>query len=423
MAFYDSTLRGSFTPQALTPQQMGVVSAGDIFNNIIKGNQAGFSHDTLAAALLNQQLQNKIDQAKANLAPQMTAAELAKTQANTGYLNSEAAAQQITNQYLPDQLRLANEKAQKLADNPYAYSQLTGTARDYLSLQLLGQRYGEDSPIYQSAKNAMDEKQQAQQGLIAYRQGLTQNNDRRFATPTGKLSVEENDVDLGFLPGTGRTVPITPEQQQNLKNRYELKRQKDSSDTDTRKRALFATNAQITLQGIDPYALTQFSGLKGAAKLAEEEVKAQLGKPSDDFLAYQRAKTNATLLAKQVRQMYGDSITPGVQEKLALLTNPSTLRNSPQVALSIFKTFSDILKREAGTFHSALKSTRPYEGPASPDLSKPVSSYVSVNGSSPYAKSNSPDELVTVFDRTNNRTMKMTRKQAEELAKRRDKII
>lgn len=200
------------------------------------------------------------------------------------------------------------------------------------------------------------------QSNIAYRDKLVNTLDKARATPLGKSELELNEIKNGLMPGTDGKVKLTPDEQQVLQGQYELKMQKEVSDSDSRKRALFASNGDKTLDQINPKHLTYYSGVAGAAKLAKDQFNSALGKPSEDFMNYQKALTLSNLLAKQVRQFYGDSITPQIQEKLGVLTNPTSWKNDPKVAIENFNTFKDIFKKEKSTYRGALKNTKEFEG-------------------------------------------------------------
>ncbi len=142
---------------------------------------------------------------------------------------------------------------------------------------------------------------------------------------------------------------------------YNLQKQKVVSDTDARKKALFATNIDKTISNIDVDNLVQYGGLANNITKKIEEGKALTGNESESYDKYQKALTGAKLLAKQVRQFYGDSITPTIQEGLASLTDPATWRNNPRIAKLKFKQFTDILKSETQTYRDALRNTNVFE--------------------------------------------------------------
>ena len=72
----------------------------------------------------------------------------------------------------------------------------------------------------------------------------------------------------------------------------------------------------------------------------------------------------AELLAKQVRQFYGDSIQPSMQARIEEMINPASWANNPKIAKQNFDTVTSILKKETGTYRGALKSTKEFESQA-----------------------------------------------------------
>jgi hypothetical protein len=266
-------------------------------------------------------------------------------------------------QGLQNALRQAQaKKLQQESEAPLGGAVVPGALGQALWLHKIKQEYGEKSPQFQDAKRAFDAELEQKQYLNQYRNALTENAGKRFSTNLGKQEQEIKEIEEGHVPGTGGKQELNPTDQQAMLDRYKLNRQKGISDTQTRQRALFASNVDKTLAEINPEDLTQYGGIKGQAKLKTDELAAGLGSPSEGYQKYQKALTLSTLLAKQVRQFYGDSITPGVQEKLAMLTSPASWKNDPVTALGNFKTFKNILQKETETYRGGLKNTKEYEG-------------------------------------------------------------
>lgn len=256
----------------------------------------------------------------------------------------------------------ALSKQAEMGLNPF--NRLSGVARDAYSIELLKNQLGEDSPAYQAAKQQYELEQESTRGLNDYRQQLSQTMNKRASSNIGKLGQEELDVSEGFEPNTGRQHQISPDRQEELLGQYQLAKQKATTDTDTRKKTLFASNIDKTIDAIDTKDLTQFGGLNGKLKLKQEEIKAATspGTESEDYRRYLEAANKAQVLAKQVRQFYGDSIQPAMLKKTEQLSNPATWKNNPEIAERLFKSFTSLLKQETGTYRGALKSTREYEG-------------------------------------------------------------
>lgn len=291
---------------------------------------------SLAAKLLEQQLKNKFEAPRAERADEFAQADL-------NYKN--ALAEQV-----------------KMGLNPF--NRLSGVARDVYSIEMLKNQLGEDSPAYQQAKQQYDLEQQSTRGLNDYRQRLADTMLKRSSSNLGKLSQEEEDVAAGFEPNTNRQHQISPDRQEELLGQYQLTKQKLSTDTDTRKKVLFASNIDKTIESINPKDLTKFAGLNGAAQLKTEEIKAATapGTESEAYRRYLESANKAQLLAKQVRQFYGDSIQPAMLEKLEKLSNPATWRNNPEIAQRLFKSFTGLLKQETGTYRSALQNKNEFQG-------------------------------------------------------------
>lgn len=242
---------------------------------------------------------------------------------------------------------------------------LMGPAREAYSLKILEDQLGKDNPAVQQAKQQYDLQQQSQQGLNSYRQGLTESMTKRSASSLGKLAQEEQDVIDGFEPNTNRQHEVSPDRQEELLGQYALAKQKIATDADTRKKTLFASNLDKTIDSINKKDLTRFAGLSGAIKLKTQEAKAAAnpGSESEDYRRYLESANKAQLLAKQVRQFYGDSIQPAMLEQIQKLTNPATWRSNPEIATRLFDSFTGLLKQETGTYRGALKNKKEYEAP------------------------------------------------------------
>lgn len=241
--------------------------------------------------------------------------------------------------------------AKQQAENPLL-NQLTGIAKEAEGLEYLRRHHGENSQVYRDARRRYEADLQQSNVLNQYRQALSGTADKRASTTLGKTEMEIADV--------MNRKDLSPQEKNSMIGRYELSRQKQISDSDSRKRALFASNVDKTLENINPKDLVQYGGIKGQAKLQADKLKAGLGKAPKDYVKYQDALTGAKLLAKQIRQFYGDSITPQVQEQLAEMVNPATWANNPDVALRKFDRFKNILQSETGTYRSALKETKEF---------------------------------------------------------------
>ena len=292
------------------------------------------------------------------------------------FLTGMSASQQLIGQLLKNyfapqmmqadlSLKNAESKRQEaLSELPFGGQTLPGPAGQIMGLESVRQQYGEDSPQYRMAKGLFDLSNQSVQSRINYQNTLA-NNPERFLTTPGKTIIEEANVREGLQPGGqpwSKQLSADMPSSTDLADQYALLRQKSSSDTDTRKRNLFATNIEKTLDMIDPESLTQYSGLAGTGKKGLNQLLASVGKESKSYDEYLKSKVAADTLAKQVRQFYGDSIQPQMEEKLNRLTDPSFWASNPKLAKQNFLVFKDILSREMKTYREAVKSPSVYQG-------------------------------------------------------------
>jgi hypothetical protein len=157
--------------------------------------------------------------------------------------------------------------------------------------------------------------------------------------------------------------PLSPASSKELSDQYSLKRQKDTTDSATRARNLYATNIEKTLNNIDVDDLTRYSGLKGGLTYLKEKSNDALGKPvSPQYQKFKEALNASEFLASQARQFYGESIQPSMREKLEQLTNPSSWTSSPDTAKKVFKNTVKILGQEMKTYRDAMEGRDVYLG-------------------------------------------------------------
>lgn len=154
---------------------------------------------------------------------------------------------------------------------------------------------------------------------------------------------------------------------------YDLAIQKATTDTDTRKRSLFASNIEKTLKDLNPDILTQYSGPQGAARLKMEQAKDLAGNPSEKYLAYKDALGKVGIATGQIRQFLGDSSSETAHKNLERLANPSSLGSSPKAAKHQLESTLKILGNELETYTGALKSTKEHGGTHHHTESKPIS--------------------------------------------------
>ncbi|MCW1908624.1 MAG: hypothetical protein KIH63_004755 [Candidatus Saccharibacteria bacterium] len=212
----------------------------------------------------------------------------------------------------------------------------------------------------------------------------------RFApSGLGKLYTERQQAEEGYLPGSNGEIPLTPEEQAQLLNRYDLQIQKQSTDSATRTTALRGQNLLKSIDSSNLDALTRYSGLKGGAKLASEKAKDLMGKPSEEYLQYLEALQAVQLEAKELRQFFGDSITPDAANAIYEMVNATSLTKSPEAAKRMIQKSRDTIKKQIDTFTQALKNPQAYNsgsqaaqlGPQ--DFSKIISQQANVTQDNP----------------------------------------
>lgn len=338
---------------------IGDPATRDLMDNLMKGYKAGNLPRNMAqqqqTAALQQQgttLANQMQGMKNESYPEqqrqaalMNALKGRLTNAQIGLINAQAA------------------KANRDANDPFGGQSFSGSLGQVMQLEAIRNKFGENSPIYQRALKQYNEDYNAQTVLDRYRGSLIGTAAKRASTTAGKTEQEKADIKAGFMPGTNRQQQLPPEDQQDALNNMELYQQKQTSDVDTRKRNLFATNIEKGFKLIDPKALTYYSGAGGALKLKRDELQSALGgTPSPYLIAYNENIVRANTLAAQTRQFYGESIQPHVKEELKFLTNPTNWRTHPDVALARYNAFKDYMGVEMGTYRGALKSRKEYEG-------------------------------------------------------------
>ncbi len=305
MAYQPQNFTGS---GYVAPQDQGY---GDIFRNILSGYAGGY---------LPQQLQ---------------------TQAETAQLEQEL-------------LRANAEKARMNG----GIGELHGEVGNAFKVAILENMYGPDDPRVMAAKNALELQQEGQRGLMDYRNQLSESAPKRFSTAQGKLLQELDEINSGYLPGSDYKTPISKEQQTDLRNQYELALFNKNTNSNFQNRAALAENIEKTLEAFDVKDLVKYSGVAGGIAKKIEQGKSLTGRESEAYRKHQDSLTAVDLLASQIRQFYGDSVTASMRRHLEELANPSSWANNPQVAERKFNTLRHILKKETETYRKALNSPK-----------------------------------------------------------------
>ncbi len=247
----------------------------------------------------------------------------------------------------------------------------SGDVANAMYVEQLRQQYGENDPRYLQAKAAHDMTMSGHQSLMDYRHQLSNLAPYRAATPEEKLiaaqkgrgvlqtfaggAVGQADGDASQEPISAGMVEgndghVISEDEARV---YNQALGKKTTDAAIRNKIPYARNVKITMDNINPQDLVRYSGPEDRAKLTYESIKAALGRPSPEFMAYQKALTGAKILSKQLRQFWGDSIQPAATDKIDQLTNPSEWKKNPEVALQQFNQLKQITEQELQTFLNA----------------------------------------------------------------------
>ena len=272
-------------------------------------------------------------------------------------LENYAKGQQIVYQPMQMQADLQLKRAQAMRA---PFMGMTGPAQELFSIEIARRQLGADNPLVKRMENAYALQQQNIQSQIANRDMLTESAPKRFSTPITKTQLELEEARRGYLPGSAGAVQLSPDQQKYFVGMLENKSLKDSTDTKSREKALYASNIDKTIASFNVKDLTRFAGPVGAIKKKIEQGKALTQSESEDYQKYEKARTAVELLASQVRQFYGESIQPSVREHLEELSDPSSWSNNPKLAEQKFNQFRSILEKETQTYKNALRGPQEY---------------------------------------------------------------
>jgi hypothetical protein len=228
----------------------------------------------------------------------------------------------------------AQAKNAEKGEHQYAPTEPFKLQKDYKNAV---KEFGPDSEEAKYFKQAMDNH-------------LYSHGEGRFApTKTTKI-----DQELAIA----RAKDPNSQETKNL----ELAANKERSDQDTRKKALAARNIEMSMDSIDPDAITMYSGPEGQLKLKQEQLMDMLGSPSPEYQRYKESVVAAKFEAKQLRQMLGESVREKVAKELEMISNPESFGTSPETAKAMLLKAREVLKRELRTFQEAQVSTEPYQG-------------------------------------------------------------
>jgi hypothetical protein len=147
-------------------------------------------------------------------------------------------------------------------------------------------------------------------------------------------------------------------------DKYELKDLKDNVPQNLLTRLTAAANVDTTLENIDINAITKYAGIKGKALLAQEKYNTVFNPSvvSEDYYKYQESQKNLTLLAKQLRQFYQDSVQPKVGKQYADMLQDQDLFTNPKVAKRSFLGMVKTIKQEELNLRIAANKSDIYRG-------------------------------------------------------------
>jgi len=156
---------------------------------------------------------------------------------------------------------------------------------------------------------------------------------------------------------------ITTPNYEQLASQTGLATLKQTSDTQNRSKIVYGNQADNTINNMIPDldAMAAYSGPTGSAKLlADRTLFQQTGKPSPQYLAYQRFLANSALLNDQVTQYFGKSIIPSARKELDEITTPRNWIDSPAATKEKFNAFIKTLKQEINIRKDALQNPEAY---------------------------------------------------------------
>jgi hypothetical protein len=315
------------------PKPSGI---GEIFENYYKGYEQAQTPAKLARERIKEELMNSIYGTQAKYAEPLAQQGLQKAQLENQYYGRSKEAD------IAESIARAQHYRDQASGRTFAPSALGKLIQERNDLEAREP----DSPLL------------AEYDRVIKAQGAS----KQYAPSSlGKLANELQQVEEGFLPGSNGSIALSPEQQDELRNNYALQMQKAASDQTTRTTVLRGQNLLQSINASNIDDLTRYSGLKGSAKLKLEQAKDLNGKPSEEYLKYLEATQAAQLEAKELRQFFGDSITPEVQDAIYKMVNATSLTKSPEAAKRMIQKSRDTIKKQIKTFTSALESPEAYK--------------------------------------------------------------
>jgi hypothetical protein len=331
-------------------------------------------------------LQNQMLGAQVPYANDMAQADLAIKQAQAPYMNSQTAMNIGTLPYLG--LKYTSPMIGNLARVQQAYNSTSGNYDKLLSNPQIAAMLPNHPELLQTLFNTANTQGKTLNagpaGIMSGLPGGTMPQQMPQSMPMQQLPLSSQQVQK--LQQIFPTNGLTTDDIQAANQANQLKLQKQTTDASARQKNLYAANIDKTLGMINPDDLTQYAGSPISKFL--NQAATPLGMESKNYDNYLSAANSAKLLAKQVRQFYGDSIQPSVGKELEQLADPATWQSNPTLAKNLFNNFKTVLQQETGTYRDAMQSTAPYRAQgnnnqlSAPSQSKVIggTTYHKING-------------------------------------------
>lgn len=264
--------------------------------------------------------------------------------------------------------RIAQEEAQREAELAYKIAQaekekkygglnlLTGAAREYMSLEMLKNMYGEDNPLYQNAKKAYDlDLERISENIKSSE--FYRKNPWRLYDPTTKQIHAESLAAQGKFPEGGQAY--TPEQSQEAVDIYERERY-EKSPAFLQQQALASAQIDKTIENINPEKAFIYSGVKGKLQLAKDRLEATKGNTPERLVEFEKQISKLHGLRTQLSTYLSTAAAQKAQADLDYLVNPSNWFNTPEIAKEKYKSIIDLYESERNVTQKAIKAGNPY---------------------------------------------------------------
>ncbi len=136
-------------------------------------------------------------------------------------------------------------------------------------------------------------------------------------------------------------------------------------------RVVGATTAAVTLQKLKQLApdIAKYSGPEGAIKLNYDNL---VGSNDPDFLKYQSAQQNVSLLADQLRKQIAGSISPEMNKQLQNIVYRSGYTISPESNINMLNNAADLFHRENQVYYNQVPGYMDWLKTHNPDSYKAV---------------------------------------------------